>query len=42
MAKIGNFAFYECSSLKTVNLGDNFEKVPSEWFENLPKDYEII
>jgi hypothetical protein len=35
VTKIGNDAFYGCESLRSVTLGDNFEKVPSKWFDSL-------
>ena len=38
-------AFRGCESLSTVTLGDDFEKVPSEWFDSLNEanaNYEII
>jgi len=42
---IGKRAFSGCKSLSTVTLGDDFEKVPSEWFDSLNEanaNYEII
>ena len=45
VTEIGENAFLCCDSLSKVTLGDDFEKVPSEWFDKLntanPK-YEII
>ena len=43
--EIGEDAFYGCKSLSTVTLGDDFEKVPSEWFDSLNEanaNYEIV
>ena len=42
--KIGIWVFDFCSSLSSVTLGDDFEEVPSEWFDSLNKvnaNYEI-
>ena len=43
--EIGEDAFSDCKSLSTVTLGDDFEKVPSEWFDSLNEanaNYEIV
>ena len=34
------YAFSDCKSLSSVTLGDDFEEVPSEWFDSL--DYENV
>jgi hypothetical protein len=42
VTKIDSCAFYGC---KSVTLGDDFEEVPSEWFDSLNKadvNYEIV
>ena len=43
--KIDIWVFDFCSSLSSVTLGDDFEEVPSEWFDSLNKvnaNYEIV
>ena len=45
VTEIGEFAFSDCKSLSTVTLGDDFEKVPFEWFDSLNEanpNYEIV
>lgn len=45
VTEIGDGAFYGCKSLSTMTLGDDFEKVPSEWFDSLNyanANYEIV
>ena len=39
---IGQCAFKNCESLTTVKLADDFERLPSKWFNALPAQYEII
>ena len=43
--KIDIWVFDFCKSLSSVTLGDDFEEVPSEWFDSLNKvnaNYEIV
>ena len=35
-------AFKNCDSLLKVELGDDFEELPSKWFNFLPEQYKII
>ena len=45
VTEIGEGAFYGCKSLSSVTLGDDFEEVPSEWFDDLNDanaNYEIV
>ena len=45
VTEIGDGAFYGCESLSSVTLGDDFEEVPSEWFDDLNDanaNYEIV
>ena len=45
VAEIGGRAFENCKSIAKVTLGDDFKKVPSEWFDDLNEinpNYEIV
>ena len=45
VTEIGESAFRGCKSLAKVTLGDDFKKVPSEWFDSLNEanaNYEIL
>ena len=42
VTEIGRGVFKGCTALKTVVLADGLAKVKSDWFKDLPSDYEIV